>query len=1121
MPIISPKIPSGLEELMRGLAKSVIKENPQNIYEFAAEYFENLLKERDGSVDQSYKKFATYKVYKKNKTARLKLEKENSYDVNGVHADNGFRKDVVAVNYGNQNSYEKRDSSGEKSIEEIVLPATSANLQALPKSQSSISSESEIHATVKKDASIDVDGAPSKPDSNNDEDEDIKNMVLDEDMAQAALKIQSTFRGHKVRREMKETTADADGSQEITAEEVEEKVSDPEIELKEPIENDPKITDNIEECENMNDEAEVLVLEASNDETQNDEVSDEIERIIDSNDVRQTEIDDEIADMVLDDEMEQAALKIQSTFRGHKVRKEVKPPTASESVEKTEEPLTSQPDESETLPAEAEVDNGSIQAENNESMSDEAEKLSVDESVQVEDLVQNEDVEKENDGTTEQEKVEEIETSPEIVTFDEVDSQSEENEDVTETPFDASSENFIVENDDNLGDKVGNDKDEPAVANEEVIESPDNLVDEANENREEISDGEKVEENLASNELEKSVREENVEEEEKNTTDLPKGECLEECEVGEQLEGSDKVESTVEESLPEGLEENANNQSGDAEVFLEKEPSVEADAPMNEEVARIEEIDEVDLGDIIESTDNVESSLSGENVNENREESDASYEKQQESEPIKNVYEESKHDEVIEENRQEGLSELPNVSENENFDIELDDENIGRIPVVEEICEKKSIHDLEPDQQIDESENIENEKRESSLEEVEQRDVNSRQLSNHEKSPSAEVEYETLKESFSDQGESVEEIDDKSQDLTDEKSIDGDETCDSKQNSLDEKLEEIQDEANVEQPNEREEKRESFKDDVDDIEMNSTQQTEEFEEREEHLNDAVESILQNDISPIELMDEVVNEYAGAFANELFNDNGDKLDQDLNNSATAAEVEGEAEQTIDPQLKEENPLKEIQAPKSIDLSQETVQVSQDEMEPIIDEILQPEKEDSEIPEETQTPMDEDVPIVAMEENSPSADNEEKLPNDEAHDESTEQQPQLPQIEDDVSDMVLDEEMEDAALKIQAAFRGHQVRKEQVTQQESEQENKSEENADEKKSAENVSTNVVIDQCSEEIQDNQDQEETEQQNTSADVEDIEETETVDQEETLEGKQNSKKTSTESQVTRHNHH
>ncbi|XP_038104970.1 auxilin-like protein 1 isoform X1 [Culex quinquefasciatus] len=64
MPITTtPKVPDGLPELMRGLAKSVIKENPDNIYVHAAEYFENLIRERDGELDKGYGSFSAYKVY--------------------------------------------------------------------------------------------------------------------------------------------------------------------------------------------------------------------------------------------------------------------------------------------------------------------------------------------------------------------------------------------------------------------------------------------------------------------------------------------------------------------------------------------------------------------------------------------------------------------------------------------------------------------------------------------------------------------------------------------------------------------------------------------------------------------------------------------------------------------------------------------------------------------------------------------------------------------------------------------------------------------------------------------------------------------------------------------------
>lgn len=199
MPIISPKIPSGLEDLMRGLAKSCIKENPDNIYEFAAEYFENLLKQRDGGLDQGYKNLATYKVYKKNRSARSRRDKENVIDGstlrNGVG--NGFGQELIK----NGSAKEKYFASEDKcEIEEIFLPSSRpSTAEILDKS---ISLESaEINTTIVKEASIEDEGAIQ---SINSDDEDVKNMALDADMEKAALKIQSTFRGFKTRKEMRE-----------------------------------------------------------------------------------------------------------------------------------------------------------------------------------------------------------------------------------------------------------------------------------------------------------------------------------------------------------------------------------------------------------------------------------------------------------------------------------------------------------------------------------------------------------------------------------------------------------------------------------------------------------------------------------------------------------------------------------------------------------------------------------------------------------------------------------------------------------------------------------------------------------------------------------------------------
>ena len=40
-------LPSGLEEALESLAREVLRQKPQNIYEFAADHFEELVKKRN------------------------------------------------------------------------------------------------------------------------------------------------------------------------------------------------------------------------------------------------------------------------------------------------------------------------------------------------------------------------------------------------------------------------------------------------------------------------------------------------------------------------------------------------------------------------------------------------------------------------------------------------------------------------------------------------------------------------------------------------------------------------------------------------------------------------------------------------------------------------------------------------------------------------------------------------------------------------------------------------------------------------------------------------------------------------------------------------------------------
>lgn len=1197
---------------MRGLAKSVIKENPQNIYEFAAEYFENLLKERDGSCDQSYKKFATYKVYKKNKNARLRREKENSNDVNDVHADNGFRKDGIAVNYGNQNVFEKRDSSGGKSIEEIILPA-----QSFTKNQSSISSESEINASIKQDASFEAEGPPIP--SGNSDDDDVKNMVLDDDMAQAALKIQSTFRGHKTRKEIKDTLSVVG---EITSEQVEgeeKEASDTDIDIQQRNENELGDNENVEKSQS--DEA--AELEGSAVENQNNEFV-ESETEIASDDKQgplETEDDDDIANMVLDDDMAQAALKIQSTFRGHKARKDIKDTLIKgedddAKVEGDDEGVEAQvgddfegidaqeeaedivemaaqvsaeevasTEAEEIIEMEAQIDAAEIAVMEAQEAQEKAEDSEAVE--EIEKILNSENVEKEitslegeiempeklstEASVHEGEAVEEIECVERQVEMEaasiemsEEEKANEASPDVANQDTEASNEAEAVEVEQKLDDDVSDmvldeemedaalkiqaafrghkvrketveprNSDEPlesSVEQSEAVQEDENLAAPVEEdenltaqlsaenelpvaddevdavaddkavsdvgNEAVIADQEETPEqgessvksskqSSAENAIDEVVHSENNSPEaQEDEETLPSTEIEEKLQTDEQdivdeetpndelisAAPTKTLQSTedLKENLPEG--ENSEGVVGEVTIEnddvekLEEEPTVIDDAEVN-----LEDPAE----DVIELSDNVDAA-----INEN------GSDKPQDDETIEMLDEEI-NVAVVEQEPQKGSNELPNESEILGS-LEADDGEVYEgSPVVEELCIKKSIEPLEPDQENIETEN-DTAVEEGALKEIEvnpeeqQPDIKD----NLEELPSGEIEYSALNESISDADVTPDDADNKSRDLTDEKSIDGD-SAGSKLQSLDDKSEEIQEDSSELPP----QKGESFvrSSTVDDIEMNATQQAHELEQHSNEASDnkTVECILQPEISPIELMDEVVNEYATTVASELFGDDNDEhlgrevdliksLENDGNDDGEKQSVE-----IVDPKLNDENPLRDIEAPKSIDLTQESAQ--QDELEPINDEILQPEGEDSEIPDETQEPMDANIPTISLEEKIPSLEGDEKLPQDEAQPD-----PQPPKIDDDVSDMVLDDEMEDAALKIQAAFRGHKVRRETIA-------------PEEKRDGE--TNEVVIDQCAEE---NQEQEEGEQQDTSADVEEIQESEAVDQEQAEEGKQ-----------------
>lgn len=1169
MPIVSPKIPQGLEELMRGLAKSVIKENPENIYEFAAEYFENLLRERDGTVDQRYKKFATYKVYKKNKMAR---RQQRDKDLIPIRPSTAYDLE--------QGSSSSKQNSDYESIEKIILPPS----HMPPREQLSVSSESEINTSVKQEAFVEVEGTPSRNESTTQDDEDdIKNMELDDEMAQAALKIQSTFRGHKVRRDMKDskniTSSDmselnvesgseivtSDGhaseidSEIISSQGVQEddvNILNPSEEIVKKEEQNPNqsslVTDSVEGTEiNLSDEGghdtnnnppvgEIIPLKDSVDLESNDvAVCDDIESqeidstlpqeeieydavkttsqeepVIESsqeemvisekasqgevsepkvNDVcegseieknnsievenlggceeifqksesieqkqnenlsttpPQASVDDDVANMVLDEEMEEAAVKIQSAFRGHKVRKEMSTLPENESLQENLDLNNDEPKIDEGL-----IENSteiSIMGENNLNET-------------LEGIESKDDDEQELEGENQQSE------SPFV--SKEISTEQIECDKIDETELiEATDEILINEKQNSPSESITN----------EHLEN--NEIEKFSTDEEKIITESTQHKNYDENVLENTSKEHPETLTKDDSTILKSNEILSSMELNQEpLEtDSDKKSDTNVDSVEIQSPDVQERKNSEIKSFEDENlPSGDNDS-----------VENLKKGDNInEATGSIESENESLNAIVNASiELQSDSPKQSSLEACENLNDEEIAAELIQASVDDvGLDDMENtqILTGTSQDEGLINDDIGKqISVEEEICEQKIISNLEPEEQQSSLDKQPSQEENNTNELLDEED----KKASLEKMSSTEIKYEKLQESVDGSKLSPTSLE---REDTEEKSIDA-ESGNSKSASVE----------NDEVPLENETILEGEKSTIENVEGKNSLDNEQDIEKEASLeqNESIniveketiklEKILQNSISPIDLIDEVVNEVATMRADEIL-----------------ALTNSDVEQIIKPELIKLNTQEQIP--------------SSDEFEPIKDEILTPEKEESEIPYETQNPIDE--PLVVVEQTDTFENVEEpnllesieeiikptqEISTEDKNEINLEEPLTTSEPQENLEDMILDDEMEDAAVKIQAAFRGHKTRKETLAMTlQSESENANENGNQDENQAENQadSTTIVIDQCSEGNEETQEHDDTEMQDTSADIEEIQESEAVTNQENENDVQEGKK-------------
>ncbi|KAJ8315978.1 hypothetical protein KUTeg_005992 [Tegillarca granosa] len=306
------RVPKGFQNILEGIAREVLRSQPDNIFEFGAKYFEQCLRVRDETGHDPAVHGA-------------KLE-DRFYNNDSFSSPSVDPSDPQQQDAALSIQTEFRRHSAKKEVESMKEEEAATKIQAGFRGFQDRQKVLEMK-DPEEFAKLQNESSDKKPTEGEDE---VDIDLNDPEVADAALKIQAGFRGHKARQEMKSMKG---GSSEAL-EEIGE-VIDKAIVTSEAINEEADEALMLAATGEAN---EALVLAAA-EEAKNEEDTPKDE---DQSKSQESKGNEEVDIDLNDPEVANAATKIQAGFRGHKTRQELKDkkkdqPAKEPSSEKKEE----------------------------------------------------------------------------------------------------------------------------------------------------------------------------------------------------------------------------------------------------------------------------------------------------------------------------------------------------------------------------------------------------------------------------------------------------------------------------------------------------------------------------------------------------------------------------------------------------------------------------------------------------------------------------------------------------------------------------------------------------------------------------------------------------------------